>query len=114
MNIVELKNNIISGFFDNSFIKLYGNTDVKERFINAVESFTDYFVASEDMRMFSAPGRTEVGGNHTDHEHGCVLTGSVNLDVIAIVSKNNAQDFRNYLYIFHKFHLSGAFFIVIL
>lgn len=35
--------------------------------------------------LFSAPGRTEVGGNHTDHNHGKVLAASVNLDVIAVV-----------------------------
>ena len=37
---------------------------------------------------FSAPGRTEIGGNHTDHQHGCVLAGGVNLDVIAVVAPN--------------------------
>lgn len=89
MNITELKNNIIGGKFDDSFLKLYGRTDVKDRYIKAISCFTNYFKATDDMRMFSAPGRTEVGGNHTDHEHGCVLTGSVNLDVIAIVSKND-------------------------
>ena len=39
--------------------------------------------------MFSAPGRTEVGGNHTDHQLGCVLAGSVDLDVIAVVAKTD-------------------------
>ena len=35
---------------------------------------------------FSAPGRTEIGGNHTDHQHGCVLAAAVNLDAIAVVA----------------------------
>ena len=38
---------------------------------------------------FSAPGRTEISGNHTDHQHGCVLAGGVNLDVIAVTAPNN-------------------------
>ena len=49
---------------------------------------------SGEIRIFSAPGRTEVGGNHTDHQHGSVLAGSVNLDVIAIVSLNNDNTIR--------------------
>ena len=40
-------------------------------------------------RYFSAPGRTEVSGNHTDHQHGCVLAAAVNLDVIAVVAFHN-------------------------
>ncbi len=43
------------------------------------------FGDSDQLRYFSAPGRTEVGGNHTDHNHGKVLAASVNLDVIAVV-----------------------------
>ena len=46
------------------------------------------------VRFFSAPGRTEIGGNHTDHQHGCVLAGSVNLDVIAAVSLNGTNTVR--------------------
>mgnify|MGYP003441008939 CR=1 FL=1 len=34
-------------------------------------------------RYFSAPGRTEIGGNHTDHQHGCVLAAAVNLETVA-------------------------------
>ena len=44
--------------------------------------------------FYSAPGRTEVGGNHTDHQHGCVLAASVNLDVIAVVSPNTDNVIR--------------------
>lgn len=41
------------------------------------------------VSIFSTPGRTELGGNHTDHNHGRVLAGSINLDTIAAVSKRN-------------------------
>ena len=43
----------------------------------------------DEEYRFSAPGRVEIGGNHTDHQHGCVLAGGVNLDVIAVVAPNN-------------------------
>ncbi len=90
MNITELKQNINSGYFNDDFVKLYSDIEfAKNRYLKACEDYTEYFNTTDNMSMFSSPGRTEVGGNHTDHEHGCVLTGSVNLDVIAIVSKNN-------------------------
>ncbi len=38
---------------------------------------------SYPCRYFSAPGRTEIGGNHTDHQRGCVLAGAVDLDTVA-------------------------------
>ena len=43
---------------------------------------------------FSAPGRTEIGGNHTDHQHGCVLAAAVNLDTVADVVLNNTREIR--------------------
>lgn len=90
MNIFELKENIIGGNYDTSFLKLYGDVSLaKERFLKACDQYLQIYDNTDDMYMFSAPGRTEVGGNHTDHEHGRVLTGSVNLDVIAIVCPNN-------------------------
>ena len=45
----------------------------------------------QTMYHFSAPGRTEVGGNHTDHQHGCVLAGAVNLETVAEVSLNGTH-----------------------
>lgn len=44
--------------------------------------------------VFSAPGRTEIGGNHTDHQHGRVLAGSVDLDVIAAVAPSGDGTIR--------------------
>ena len=41
--------------------------------------------------LFSAPGRTEIGGNHTDHQHGCVLAAAVNLETFADVSLNESD-----------------------
>ena len=42
----------------------------------------------EKHYLFSAPGRTEIGGNHTDHQHGCVLAAAVNLETVADVTLN--------------------------
>lgn len=78
-----------SGDFDTLFMKLYGKDAVvsqRTRYIDAVNNYTALYGEEDDLWLFSAPGRTEISGNHTDHNHGCVLAGSVNLDIIAIVS----------------------------
>lgn len=49
---------------------------------------------SQPCRYFSAPGRTEIGGNHTDHQQGRVLAGAVNLDTVAAVSPNGTSLIR--------------------
>lgn len=51
----------------------------------AIEEFKNFFGIHEGIQIFSAPGRTEIGGNHTDHNCGKVLAASVDMDVIAIV-----------------------------
>ncbi len=56
----------------------------RERYTEAAREFKALF-GTEPTRVFSAPGRTEVGGNHTDHNHGRVLAAGVSLDVIAMV-----------------------------
>ena len=45
----------------------------------------------EQHYVFSAPGRTEIGGNHTDHQHGCVLAAAVNLETVADVTLNGTD-----------------------
>ena len=90
MNTTQLKQSILDGKFDKEFIMLYGETDIaRERYCEAVDEFVSLYGQRDNVRLFSAPGRTEIGGNHTDHQHGLVLAGSVNLDVIAVVSANN-------------------------
>ncbi|MBO5358133.1 MAG: galactokinase family protein, partial [Clostridia bacterium] len=81
MKIADIKNKIQNGGFDNDFVMLYGETEkAKARYLEAVEEFEKLFPSDNDIRLFSAPGRTEVGGNHTDHQHGCVLAGGVDMD----------------------------------
>ncbi len=90
MKLAQIKENLISGKFGDLFESLYTNiNESTERYGAACDRFAHYFGAEREVELFSAPGRTEVGGNHTDHQLGCVLAGSVNLDVIAVVAKND-------------------------
>ena len=81
---------------DNPFFKeIYGTdtTILKEqadRFVKYMEQFKASY-GSEDVTLFSSPGRTEVGGNHTDHQLGRVLAGAVNLDNIAVAAPNGTN-----------------------
>jgi len=59
-----------------------------DRFSKAAQAFDNQFPSSGEASFFTAPGRTEIGGNHTDHQHGHVLAGSVDLDVIAVAAPN--------------------------
>ncbi|MBQ4618132.1 MAG: galactokinase [Clostridia bacterium] len=89
MNAAALKQRIANGEYDRLLATLYGEEQVaaqQARYAEAIDGFVATFGDKEDLRLFSAPGRTEIGGNHTDHNHGRVLAGSVNLDVIAVVS----------------------------
>lgn len=91
MNTTELKQNIINGRFDKEFTMLYGETETaRTRYCDALDEFVNLYGERDNVRIFSAPGRTEIGGNHTDHQHGLVLAGSVNLDIIAVVSANDS------------------------
>lgn len=96
MNVVEkLDKNLL----DKELIRIYGNDKVlvemqKERIKYTVSGFYSTFGKKENLRVFSAPGRTEIGGNHTDHQHGRVLCGSVTLDVIAVVALNDSGVIR--------------------
>ena len=95
MNILQLKNCIANGGFDSEFALLYSDTDVaRTRFCDAADEFLNLYGDRDNIRLFSAPGRTEIGGNHTDHQHGLVIAGSVNLDVIAVVSANGSNTVR--------------------
>ena len=61
----------------------------KERYGKLVERFEKRFGDAQELCFFSAPGRTEIGGTHTDHNNGRVLAAAVNLDTIACVAKTD-------------------------
>lgn len=60
------------------------------RYEAAVRVFEERFGEGDGIEIYSAPGRTEVGGNHTDHQHGEVLAASINRDAIAVVRKTDS------------------------
>ncbi|MBO5534706.1 MAG: galactokinase [Clostridia bacterium] len=69
---------------------LYGAAEVenqKKRYEALAERYVKCFGPfAGPVTVFSAPGRTEIGGNHTDHNNGCVLAAAVNLDTVAVVT----------------------------
>lgn len=65
----------------------------KERYIQALKKFIELF-SDKDVHIFTSAGRTEVSGNHTDHQHGRVLAASVNLDSIAVAAKTQEDSIR--------------------
>ena len=96
MDTIETMTRIDSGAFDEAFGYLYSEKaqEQRARYKNAALQFETLCGAGREIRLFSAPGRTEVGGNHTDHQHGRVLAAGVNLDVIAVASKNDDRIIR--------------------
>ncbi len=91
MNIRDVLQKIENNAFLKTFEKLYGTSEEvlqhqKQRYLDAVQKFTELYPKRKAIRIYSAPGRTEIGGNHTDHQHGCVLAAAVNLDAIAVVA----------------------------
>ena len=99
MKATEWTEAFASGKMDDKLSLLYGNAKAtleqqRQRYVDAIQAFTELYPEREDLYIYSAPGRTEVGGNHTDHQHGCVLAAAVNLDAIAIVSFHEDQVIR--------------------
>lgn len=87
---------IASGYLDREWQQLYllhekAMAPCRLRYQKLVEAFEKSFGASESSLLFSAPGRTEIGGNHTDHQHGHVLAASIDLDTIACAAPNNKK-----------------------
>ncbi len=73
--------------------KLYGKNEVESnvaRYKDLVAKFEKEF-GDKDMLIFTSPGRTEISGNHTDHNHGKVLAGSINLDCVGVAAKNDSN-----------------------
>ena len=82
--------------FDDTLIKLYGQKNLssaRSRCETVICGFTKAF-GNQPEALFSAPGRTELGGNHTDHQHGRVLAAGVDLDILAAVSPNQSGMIR--------------------
>ncbi len=69
----------------------------KETYLERIRQVKEGFAKTygkENPRIFSAPGRTEIGGNHTDHQHGCVLAAAVDMDILAAALPNGTKTIR--------------------
>ncbi len=92
MKNFELIENINGGALDSKFAALYGKenvTSAKQRYADAVAKFTEAYGCDRELSLFSVAGRSELSGNHTDHNRGCVVAASISLDVIAVASHTN-------------------------
>lgn len=97
MNTEMLIKKIQSKEWDSKLLDIYVDDKLldyqKNRYVEAIRKFEKLYGPGE-VRIFSAPGRSEVGGNHTDHQHGTVLAASINLDSIGIVRATNDNVIR--------------------
>ena len=89
----ELKDRLCSGVFDAVLKRIYSieteqTEPYRRRILSAVDAFTVKY-GEQPVRVFSVSGRTELGGNHTDHQHGCVLAGGISLDIIAVAARTD-------------------------
>ena len=90
-------NELKAGAYRNLLCDIYEDDSLiaheEERYVGAIKRFEELFGAGE-INIYSAPGRSEIGGNHTDHQHGEVLAASINRDAIAVVSKTDKGEVR--------------------
>lgn len=94
MNIKDIKNNILSGSADAVFASLYPADRLesqRERYIKVIDAFSAIYGDEGEVSLYSVPGRTELGGNHTDHNRGRVIAASVDLDMIAVVRPRSGR-----------------------
>lgn len=96
-HIRDLKAEIVNGALESRMKEVYVDSSLidyhRSRYVAALEKFTDLF-GEKEVEIFSAPGRSEVCGNHTDHQHGHVLATAINLDAIAVVAKTEDNTIR--------------------
>ena len=84
-----LEQKLTAGEYDAALSALYGPEALsrqRERYQRAAASFAALYGSREQAALYSAPGRTELIGNHTDHHHGQVLAASIDLDIIAVAA----------------------------
>ena len=90
----EMKQLLLDGGLE-KYSRLY--SDVKKqtaRMIKAIDAFTAKYGTERDIALFSVSGRSEIIGNHTDHNRGKVMAGAINRDIIAVASRNNDGEIR--------------------
>lgn len=97
MKTMELKAALLNGAYDERLTYIYGGAAVeaqKQRYAAAIDSFASLYGADREVALYSVAGRSELSGNHTDHNHGCVVAASINLDIIAVASPSDGNTIR--------------------
>jgi len=97
MNISDLIQKLQSGMADATLAELYGEENIavqKKRYLAAVHEFEKLYGDREEVGIYSVSGRIELSGNHTDHNHGCVIAASIDLDIIAVAAKTGDNIIR--------------------
>ncbi|MDO5785121.1 MAG: galactokinase family protein [Eubacteriales bacterium] len=94
----QAEHSLRTGEMDTVICNVYGCSSGEEKYyrdrlLHIIDGYWRSFGETE-IELFSAPGRTELGGNHTDHQQGNVLAGSVNLDVVACAAPNGSNIIR--------------------
>ena len=87
MNTQKLIQTIKNGELNATLISLYGQANLEKattRYLAAVSEFEALYGAQDNVGIYSVSGRSELSGNHTDHNHGCVIAASIDLDIIAV------------------------------
>ncbi|MBQ7383778.1 MAG: galactokinase [Clostridia bacterium] len=89
MNAKEMLEYINAGELDGTLEKIYGKDSVdyqRNRYAAAVDEFERIYGDTREVALYSVSGRSELSGNHTDHNHGCVIAASIDLDIIAVAA----------------------------
>ena len=97
MKLTDMKNALLAGEFDARLSEVYGADAVsaqQARYAKALDEFAALYGADRDVSLFSVSGRSELSGNHTDHNYGCVVAAAIDLDIIAVASANNESIIR--------------------
>ena len=99
MEYRQLKEYILSGNLNQILKRITCSDDISkeiDRYINLLDKAYKLF-GDGDYHFISSPGRSEIGGNHTDHQHGHILAASLNIDNLVVVKANNSN-IVNYYY----------------
>ena len=85
----ELLRAVRLGKEDEALTELYGADQLpaqRERYAAAIAEFASLY-GEREVSVFTVAGRSEISGNHTDHNHGCVIAASIDLDIIAVAAR---------------------------
>ena len=89
MNTQQMKEHVFSGALDATLVHIYGEEALeaqKARYAQAIDAFAAQYGADREVHLYSVAGRSELSGNHTDHNRGCVVATSIDLDIIAVAA----------------------------